>query len=920
MSKLISHLQTQLNLPSIATSDYLIRNSYQAEGEKIHSLNLSGQQLTSFLFPPEMQELEYLDLSNNKLSEFTLPKGCGTKLKYLYLNNNPLAKIAFSEDLPALKTLHLSNNKLTNIDFAFAFPELEALYLEKNALANISERTWAGMKSLQFLELSNNKLTNVQGFQHLQALTSLFFSENNIESIAPLAALSQLNHLDARNNQIKELPFLQEAWHFEWNKDFDWTEKKVNFFGNPLISPPVEVMTQGTAKIREWFEQAKKHKLKPLNECKLIFVGDGEVGKTSLMKQLVFGTFKEGESTTHGINKIAWEKMQYEKGKWKEIQNDKGESIRINLWDFGGQHVQHYLHQFFFTQRVIYVLVLSPRNYGKASYWLELIAKLGCDSDVLIVFNYKEEKDRQAFYLGDFYQLQKQYPYLTNSFELSCSTGEGIEAFQTKLIETILAQKDLNSQYPTNWYNIKKDLETQTKEKDYIPYEAYEAICELNDYPDEAPQKDLLVTLDKIGAIVFFDQPILNKLQVLNPDWITAGAYTILTSKITKDKQGHLNQQDLKDIFQAEIEIFSDKKKTIKYKVHQFDFILTLMYQFDLCQKNPFEENAYLIPSVFEEKSREELNEYDKYKKGGKLYRFQFTSQFEMIIMQKFIARNISKCIDKDYWASGLLIKDPHSQTFALVDTTKHSQLIDFWIKGDNIRGFWEILRNDMKDICKAYHGFQPTEQVYFEKDDKSFFFSYQSMLDSLKNGVSLITYDKDSQMKDIDVLAVIDLFEDVQKTIDRMRQNELHRMVHETNERTKAIKTDLFSLKTDLLLDIGVKSEVIKQAISNSEENQIRQMQSILKDINGMNEETQTELWKGINELKDKNEQIKAFLEKVEKERIAAGVANSASLKLKMGLPFMIGEILGIGLEYEATLANGETFFKWFKKWRGVV
>ena len=505
----------------------------------------------------------------------------------------------------------------------------------------------------------------------------------------------------------------------------------------------------------EWFEN---NALSPLNECKLLFVGDGGVGKTSLMRRVMGEAFNDKESTTHGINKIAW----------KEIQNAKGEEIRVNLWDFGGQHIQHSLHQFFFTQRVIYVLVLDPRNDNNAYYWLEQIEKLGCDSEVLIVHNWREKKDIQANYLGNFYELRKKYPRLPEPFLLSCGTDEGLPEFKEKLKATILAQKDLAALYPEKWYNIKRELEATTEAKDYIRYESYEEICDKLDYKDEERQRNLLLILDKIGSIVFFNEPILNHLQVLNPDWITTGAYTILTSGVTSDKKGHLAHADLKAIFQAEIPIFSHRRNSIKYRENQFDFILHLMLKFDLCQRNPFVEHEYLVPAAFDGK---QTQDYSDFKKASKHYRIQFSASFEMIIMHKFIARNIAKCVGRNYWASGLHLKDAYSQTFALVETEQYSQLVNFWIQGENIVGFWQLLSNDMKDICKNYHNFKLEEQIYYQKKGKEAFLSYQEMLKCAQKGISVLPYHPTYDMEDIDVLEVLSAF---QKPLDRRKLHEL--------------------------------------------------------------------------------------------------------------------------------------------------
>jgi Ras of Complex, Roc, domain of DAPkinase/TIR domain len=106
----------------------------------------------------------------------------------------------------------------------------------------------------------------------------------------------------------------------------------------------------------------------PLNEGKLILVGRGEVGKTSVVKRLVSNQFRGDESKTQGINITNW------------YVHSNLETLRFNVWDFGGQEIMHATHQFFLTERSLYLLVLNGREGGEdldAEYWLKHIESFG---------------------------------------------------------------------------------------------------------------------------------------------------------------------------------------------------------------------------------------------------------------------------------------------------------------------------------------------------------------------------------------------------------------------------------------------------------------------------------------------------------------------------------------------------------------
>lgn len=660
--------------------------------------------------------------------------------------------------LYGLNNLDISENRIGTRG-AEAISQLSRLYglnVSYNGIGYAGAEAIGRLTGLAILDISGNRLgqAGAEALNRLSGLVRLNISGNGIrpEGAQSLSTLRKLSGLNLKKNFITHLPYdLIENVQLEidLNDESERFGDKMYLFGNDIESPPQEVLKQGRRAILEYFDAKRK----PLNECKLIFIGDGAAGKTSLMKRLVFKSFDYNEKTTHGINKIAW----------KVVKNSKGQQIKVNLWDFGGQHIQHSLHQFFLTERVVYVLVLNPRNDEKAYYWLDQIEKLGQGSQIIIAYNWKNEKDKEANYLNNFYELRKVYPRLPEPVLLSCASGEGMDEFENKIKEAVLSNEGLKTEYPETWFDIKEKLEREVHvEQNFVEYSVYEKWCKEKNYNDPDSRRSLLKILDSVGSIVFFDRPVLNQLQILNPEWITTGAYAILTSEKTRETKGHLQWKDLQEIFSEEKEIFSDKRVKIKYTENQFKFILQLMLEYRLCQRNPLEEHEYLVPSAFGEKPEKD---YDNSRKGSQHYRLQFESPFEMLIMHRFIAENILYITGKDYWNSGMLFKRPDVETYALVETNLYSKQINCWIKGVNVRGFWEVIRNDFRKIFKMYHNFPVSEEVEYSMNGRTVFLPYQEMLDSLRNGVLIISYHPTYQLKNIDVLQVLELFEGPEQT-----------------------------------------------------------------------------------------------------------------------------------------------------------
>ena len=679
----------------------------------LKSLDLGSNEISDIANLSELTMLKSLDLGSNQISDATVLSKL-TVLTSLDLSGNPnLTDISFLEHLTGLESLYLSRANVSDFNSLTPLIRLETLFLASNNISDISFLNT--ITNLNFLFLSYNSISNISALKNLKNLETLLLSRNSIRDISPLENLTNLRAVDLGQNDIMEvsLDFFEKIT-LEPVKDesFGLEKGKINFYGNELHIPD-EVFNQGRNAIIEYLSG----ELKSLNECKLIFVGDGGVGKTSLMQRLVFNNFNDDEKTTHGINKISWD----------EIQSEEGDKIKVNLWDFGGQHIQHSLHQFFFTQRVMYVLVLNPRNDEKAVYWLEQIDKLGKGSEILIVYNWKDEKDKEANYLNNFHEFRKKYPKLPDPFIVSCKTNSGIHEFKNKLQECILKNGDLKTKYRKEWFNIKKYLEEQVDVRtNYIEYAQYEQWCSYENYNDNGRKKELLRILNSIGSIVYFDKPVLNKLQVLNPEWITTGAYAILTAEKTNENKGDLSWDDLKEIFREEKSVFSNQEIKIKYEEEHFLFIIELMLEYRLLQKNPLRNYSYLIPSAFGESPINPA--YQEVKINRTYYRIQFNSPFEMLIIHRFIAKNIVNITGKDYWYSGIYMKHATSDTYALVETNVYSYRIDCWIKGGNIRGFWETIRNDFRKIFNIYHNFPYSEEVLYQKDGKQVFLPYGSI------------------------------------------------------------------------------------------------------------------------------------------------------------------------------------------------
>jgi internalin A len=359
-----------------------------------------------------------LDLSNRGITE--LPKEIGqlVNLQELNLSYNKLSTLPEQiGQLVELQHLDLSGNKLTMLPEEIGqLVNLRYLALSHNHLSGIPEKI-GQLAKLRILYLHMNRLhTLPKEFDQLQNLESLYLQSNQFELLpAAVVKLTRLKRLfigyrDTRQgNPIADLPL--EMRNLTKLETLD-----VSNCPNLNLPPEIVAKEDSPQEILDYYFRSRTQPARPLNEAKVLVVGEAEVGKTSIIKQLLeIGDFDPNENTTHGIITHRWEVPVEDR------------TVRLNMWDFGGQEIMHATHQFFLTKRSLYVLVLDSRQNERQSrieYWLKLINSFGEDSPVIVVCNKCDQQIMQLDWQG----LQVKYPQIHRYVrEVSCAKKIGVQ-------------------------------------------------------------------------------------------------------------------------------------------------------------------------------------------------------------------------------------------------------------------------------------------------------------------------------------------------------------------------------------------------------------------------------------------------------------------------------------------------------------
>mgnify|MGYP001187658034 CR=1 FL=1 len=585
-----------------------------AELKNLTRLVLSGNQLTQL--PPEITELKNLttlDLSGNpqiKLSpEITELKS----LTELYLTGNELTQIPPEIlELKNLTALNLSFNQLTELPPEITeLKSLTTLIISYNQLTQLPPEI-TELKNLTILVLNGNQLTQLPPeITELKNLTILVLSENQLTQLPPeILELKNLTRLHLSGNKLTQLPSeikeLKNLTELELSRNkliqlpIEITEltkiSKLTLSENPLISPTPEIASMGVEAVYSYLKQPKTTEN---NEAKLILVGNGEVGKTCLANRLITDKFEE-DKITEGINI----------SEWITFSPDSGDSkIKLNIWDFGGQEIYHSTHQFFLTERSIYLLVWNARKKtteynNDIYYWLHTIEAFGKDSPIILVMSKMNESDEDL----NMKDLRNKFSQIKGDLiKIDSKDGRGISVLKEKIRETAWNLPLMRSPWVDSWYRVRKKLEKLNK--NCIAYDEFYKLCVSEGLDDEN-----ICILDKnlheLGVTLHFkDRIALKNIVILKPEWATGSFYKILSSKSVLYNEGILPQSELSQIWDEEI-----------YPQETYPQLIELMNKFELAYQLP-DKTSYLIaellpknePDNFEWDAKDDLCFYCNY-------------------------------------------------------------------------------------------------------------------------------------------------------------------------------------------------------------------------------------------------------------------------------------------------------------------
>jgi Leucine-rich repeat (LRR) protein/GTPase SAR1 family protein len=714
--------------------------SFLEELTALTSLDLSSNQLTDVSFLKELAALTSLDLSYNKLTDVSFLKEL-TSLTSLDLSNNQLTNVSFLKELTALTSLDLGWNQLTDVSFLKELTVLTSLHLGWNQLTDVS--FLKELTTLTFLDLGWNQLTDFSFLKDLTALTSLYLGSHQITDFSFLKDLTALTSLDLDSNQITDVYFLKDLTaltylDLSWNQITDvsflkdltaltflnlsnnqiteiprWLTEKgleieideeddywcINLYNNPIENPPLSIVQQGNEAIRNYYDQIAAQGKDYLYAAKMLIVGEGEAGKTTLAHKIADPDcpLPHIDDRTRGIT------IHPHLFTTRAKDSSENREFQLNVWDFGGQEMYHATHRFFLSRRSLYVLVADNRKDNTDfNYWLNIIELFAGKSPIIILLNEKDDLQRNI----NQSEMRSRYPesikeVVKINFKTAEETDQNKRQIRLKKIYELINQIEHHAAHlphigepvPAHWVDVKQAVETD--ERNHIYRQQFDQICHQLEITADQDIDTLLGYFHDLGIVLnFADSSFLKDRVILKPEWATNAIYRLFDHDQIKVKVGRFTRTDCIALWQE------------KQYQYMHDVLIELMKNFHLVYQITNTENL-VAPQMLPDNTPD----YDWDKNNNSLMQFDYKFFMPKGILWQFIVNLYRYIENHDWvWRNGVILKRGNSR--AEIIENLFEQHIYIRLSGKSIAELRAIITDELDTISKSYHSLKYEKMV----------------------------------------------------------------------------------------------------------------------------------------------------------------------------------------------------------------
>ncbi|WP_133884327.1 COR domain-containing protein [Glycomyces sp. NRRL B-16210] len=664
------------------------------------TLDLSGLDLQRL--PPELATLTNLSrlyLSDNRLT--TLPDSIGnlTQLTRLYVEGNQLTTLPESiGNLTQLTRLYLNGNRLTS--FPDNITKLTNLDLSSNRLTTLPDSI-GNLNRLNRLNLEGNQLTTLpESIGNLTQLNQLNLDNNRLTTLPEsIGNLTQLTRLYVEGNQLTTLP--ESIGNLTQLTDIDLN-------GNHLASEIAAAASRGISAVRDFCRELQTDGM-TVRETKLVLVGEGAVGKSSLLAAMLGEAFDEKRITTHGVEV-----------KPLNLSAADDDTIILNAWDFGGQKPYRPTHQFFFTSPAIYIVAWHPRHgadQGCIDEWINLIRhRIGDEARIHIVATHSDPNGQPGDI--DRHRLNREHGKCIAGYHwIDSRTGTGIPEVKAAITATAKRLPHLERRLPARWRRLMEELNSSNTS--HLNYGSYLEHAARHDI-DESSAHSLALVATELGHWCFYpDIPALRSLVVIQGDWLSRAVSFVMDDHDTKSAGGLIPHQRLSALWDN-----PDRPASERYPDYLHEALRVLMREYQIAYdvRNPDSSEPVSLISQLVPTTEPDLEVWDSYGQHlpQQTYIIRFVDANDRTaippgLMNQLITWYHRFSLGRDdhhlslHWAHGVALDDGYNgRALIRIDGTQ----VTVTVKAASPNYLCTMIANDICKYLSDWQGLTPTSLV----------------------------------------------------------------------------------------------------------------------------------------------------------------------------------------------------------------
>lgn len=747
----------------------------------------------------ELKNLQSLNLSNTQLRELPEEIGYLTNLQILWLNSTCLIKLPESiGDLSRLKKLYLSGSYLCELPESIGnLKSLERLFLSSiriklpKSIGNLTSLLVLHLKacqtelpesignliSLQSLYLESCQVELPESIGNLKNLQNLIL-QNSFLSRLPdsIYNLPNLQTLDLSSASLRELPEsigelknldtlvlenldLYELPESLLHLNLEYLHSKHTLFiqspgiyihGLKLQNQPVEIFSKSREFIIEYYKSNKKST--PINECKVVFLGDGGAGKSLMIDRLMNDGNISPDFNGNTTPGICISSKKYKIG---------DDEIELHFWDFGGQAIMHSMHRLFLTNRTLYVVVTNARDNkanNQAWYWIRNIKSFANGAPILLLVN---QKDKNPSVTINENGLIKEYPQLKCVKIVSAledTTDMFIEQVQDTICKIVFDMDTVHTPFAMSWLSLMNEL--QNMPENYITSSAFHDKCVMKGIETKKELLDEIIGWYQDLGICFYSQkhPVTGQYMVLKPKWLLNALYILIFNGRRYAANGIIREGAIYDLICKEVDEPDTKKvwHDIKYEPHEIQYIINVLLNFQLIYElNGFEEKHFFIPMLCDE-NEPMAGTFDSEEALHVSFEYSYLPEN---VLHRLMVRHGIELNMAVVWKTGAEFRSRRCGWTALVRIKDNC--LDVYAKADHqethpVNVYLDLMRESIYKINTSF-GLSADEYITYRREGKSDRFKYKILEGSLKAGQRTIYSEKFESLINIDeILGIV--------------------------------------------------------------------------------------------------------------------------------------------------------------------